>query len=207
MTTLHADMETFVRRLKNARPGHDIQVRCTRWMHEVVDESSKRVVKHRTGGTTLWREMVCEVITEASLRRKCFKQYKVGDILVNRKKVANIHEDYKVSVVKRPPRVRSIEIEEMDSVDVMIRDDDLLFDDDLSPYDINRVKRIVNTKGIPIQRDKFPSHVLDLFCVVRHDGVLYHCYRTLVSKYGLTALPRENLTEDVYSQHDLLVNM
>jgi hypothetical protein len=96
-----------------------------RWMDGVEDLSSKRVVRHRDGGTTLWREMVCEVITEASLRRKCFKQYKVGDILVNRKKVANIHEDYKVSVVKRPPRVRSnwiepfmFEIKGMDSVDL-----------------------------------------------------------------------------------------
>jgi hypothetical protein len=99
-------MDTLVKRLKEARPTHDIRVRCTRWMDEVVDESSKRLVKHRDGGTSEWGETVCEVMTASSLRRKCFRDYKVGDILVNRKKVANIHEDYKVLVIRRPERMR-----------------------------------------------------------------------------------------------------
>jgi len=193
-------METLVRRLKNTKPGHDIQVRHMRWMDGVEDLSSKRVVRHRDGSTSLKTEIVCEVVKESSLRRKCFKQYKVGDILVKRKKVANIYEDYKVSVSG------TFEIRELDSVDRMLRDDYLLFDDDLTPEDIKHVKCIVHTRGVPVQRNLFPPHVLDLFCVVRHEGVLYHCYRTLVSKYGLTAIPRENLTEDVYSQEELFCN-
>lgn len=161
------------------------------------------------GGT----ETVCEVVKESSLRRKCFRQHKVGDILVKRKKVANIHEDYEVSVVRRPQRVRRhyldqymFEIRALDSVERMLRDDELLFDDDLTPEDVKHVKCIAHMRGVPVQRDLFPPHVLDLFCVVRHEGVLYHCYRTLVEKYGLTALPRENLTEDVYSQKELFCN-
>jgi hypothetical protein len=193
-------METLVRRLKNTKPGHDIQVRHMRWMDGVEDLSSKRVVRHRDGSTSLKTEIVCEVVKESSLRRKCFKQYKVGDILVKRKKVANIYEDYKVSVSG------TFEIRELDSVDRMLRDDYLLFDDDLTPEDIKHVKCIVHTRGVPVQRNLFPPHVLDLFCVVRHEGVLYHCYRTLVSKHGLTAISRENLTEDVYSQKELFCN-
>jgi hypothetical protein len=196
-------METLVRRLKNARPGHDIRVRRTRWVHQIEDLSSERVVRHRDGHTSRWAETVCEVITESSLRRKCFKQYRVGDILVNRKKVANIHEDYTVAVVGK---TYTFEIRAMDSVDVMLRDDDLLFDDDLTPEDVKHVKCIVNMRGVPVQRDLFPPHVLGLFCVVRHEGVLYHCYRTLVSKHGLESVPRENLTEDVYSQKELFCN-
>lgn len=99
-------MESFVRHLENARPGHHIVVNHTTWIDQVMDESSTRVVNHRGGGTSTWSEMVCEVVTEKSLRRKCFQHYKVGDILVNRKKVANIHEHYDVSVVKRPRRVQ-----------------------------------------------------------------------------------------------------
>jgi hypothetical protein len=194
-------METLVRRLKNTKPGHDIQVRRTRWMDGVEDLSSRRVVRHRDGGTSTWPEIVCEVVKEASLRRKCFKQYKVGDILVKRKKVANIYEDYEVVSVSG-----KFKISALDSVDRMLRDDDLLFDDDLTPEDVKHVKCIVHMRGVPVQRNLFPPHVLDLFCVVRHEGVLYHCYRTLVSKHGLTAISRENLTEDVYSQKELFCN-
>ena len=203
-------METLVRRLKAAQPRHDIRARHARWIDEIVDESSERVVRHRGGGTSVFTETVCEVITESSLRRKCFEHYKVGDILVNRVKVANIHEDYEVSVVRRPRGVHTnpfmFEIRAVDSVEPMLRDDDLLFDDDLTPEDIECVGRIMHTRGVPVQRDMFPPHVLDLFCVVRHEGVLYHCYRTLVSKYGFTTVPRENLTEEVYSQNDLFCN-
>jgi hypothetical protein len=206
-------METLVRRLKNTRPGHELRIRRTMWMDGIEDTSSKREVRHRDGGISLRTETVCEVVKESSLRRKCLKHYKIGDILVNRRKVANIHEDYDVSVVKRPERVRRnyldpymFQIRALDSVERMLRDDDLLFDDDLTPEDVKHVKCIVHMRRVPVKRELFPPHVLDLFCVVRRDGVLYHCYRTLVSKYGLTALPRENLTEDVYSQNDLFCN-
>lgn len=98
-------METFVQRLENARPRHRIVVHHTTWVDQVMDESSARVVNHKDGGKSMWYEMVCEVITEASLERKNFRDYDVGDILVNRKKVANIYEHYDVSVVKRPMKM------------------------------------------------------------------------------------------------------
>jgi len=205
-------METLVQRLKSVHPTADIRVRACAWILEVANFSSPRIIYKRDGTrSTAFHETVCEVITEKSLRRKCFQHYKVGDILVNRQRVANMHENYEVVRERRPQKMQKYYAEShmfkiipgTNLVEQLVRDDFFIDDGDITVEDRRHMERLVSDRGV-VDRRTFPEKVLDLFCVVRHEGRLYHCYRSLVQEYGVKAIPREGLTEDVYTQADLL---
>ena len=91
----------------------------------------------------------------------------------------------------------------MDFVEHLVREDFFLDDGDVTLEDRRQMERLVAERGV-VDRNSFSPKVLDLFCIVRHEGRLYYCYRSLVQEYGVKAILREGVVEDVYTQLDLI---
>ena len=89
----------------------------------------------------------------------------------------------------------------MDVVEHLVREDFFLDDGDVTLEDRRQMERLVAERGV-VDRNSFPRHVLDLFCVVRVENTRFYCYRSLVQNLGVEVVPRD-VTGPVYTQADL----
>jgi hypothetical protein len=93
-------------------------------------------------------------------------------------------------------------------MDFVLREDFFLDEGDLTADDERHVERLTSTYGV-VDKDAYPGHVLDLFCILRVENVHFYCYRSLVQSLReanpgkITVIPR-GFVGPVYTQGDLM---